>query len=129
MPLYGAFFPGSPEALSKAGGLLEGTYFADLRSMDSALLESAKGDYEEFNRRYGGTKSLPVMYAVAMEQMRALDLASRSDDPRKALHAADFHGVTGPWRFDANGDIVGPTHVMKVIRGGKPVEAERPESP
>ena len=122
LPLYGVFWPGSPSLLSKAREELEGVVYIDTPDLDDILSDEALPIYEEYKAQYGKPRSIEATFATTFEAFRALSTAIESgQDVRKYLNENRFSGLFGPYRFDANGEIVGITLVLKVIREGTPL--------
>lgn len=118
--LYGAYWPGSPALLGKAKQDLEGVVYFDTPSLRDILRPEGQGIYQEFNSRYGKPRSIEAAFATTFEAFRALTAAIESGrDIRDFLYHEKFMGIFGPYHFDANGEIVGISFVLKEIRNGE----------
>lgn len=125
VPLYNVYFAGSPALLEKAQGASEGVVYVDLPNVRDVLTAEGKLLYEEFEKKYGGMKSIDLYFATGFEALRAIDAAAQSGkEPREFLYGTKFHGLLGDWSFDRNGDIQGLNFVIKVVRGNKSIVLE-----
>ena len=118
--LYGAYLPGSAGFLQLAGAMAEGLVFVDFPGASELLTHEGKRLYEEYLARFGPLQGWSFAFPAAFEAFRAIHLAIESGEPTgQYLHHASFDGVFGAYRFDGRGDIVGPKHVVRVIRRGR----------
>lgn len=120
LPLFGAYWPGSPAFLEKAGTMGEGVIFVDWPSVRDLVSDDGLILFREFESKFGRMNSVESLFVTGYEGFRALHQAILSgQDARAYLHSTKFHGLIGDWSFDKNGDIEGLSFVMKVVRGGK----------
>lgn len=121
VPLYGAYYESSPTFLKALGAKANGITFIDVPSPDSLLSQDGAVLYSEFNAKYGGIKSNPCFFVYGFEAFRAMSEAIGSGrDVKSYLEQTEFHGVTGNYHFDKNGDLVESRLVIKRIKDGKP---------
>ncbi|MCB0318573.1 MAG: ABC transporter substrate-binding protein [Bdellovibrionales bacterium] len=119
--ILSAYWSGTSAVLGKAAGLVENNIFVDLPSPEEALTEEGKKLFAEFKDKYGGLKSVDLIFGTAFEAFRALHMAIESgQETRKFLYQQKFNGVFGNWNFDENGEIKGLNFLMKEIKDGKP---------
>jgi ABC-type branched-subunit amino acid transport system substrate-binding protein len=119
IPLYGVYMPGNKDFLNSAGVQADGIIFVDGPS-EISFNSDGKNLLSEFERRFGPLHSTPFIFGSTFEAIRLMDAISKQkEDPRKFLYTGKFEGVFGPYSFDSNGDLVGPRHVLKIIRKGK----------
>ena len=120
VPLYGIYFPGSPTFLHLAGEDANGIVFAMTPLISEFIKDDAKGLFEEFSKKYGGIKSIEVLFATTYEGFRALrDALTSEQDVRKYLYTTNFNGIWGSYSFDERGEILGMPFKLKRIVAGK----------
>ena len=67
-------------------------------------------------KKFGLPISFHYGFECAWDAFVALSQAVRSGADSKAyLYSHEFEGINGKFSFDANGDIVGPSFVMRKI--------------
>lgn len=128
VPLYAAYYPGSPTYLNEFGSAGDGIIYADLPFPSQYLTTGGAKLYDEYVRRYGDPKSGDYNIILSFLAFQALDDALRAGgDVREYLSGHRFKGVVDDFGFDRNGDITSDTvtFVLKVIRDGKPAPLER----
>lgn len=122
VPVYNAYWGGSPAFLELAKQNAEGIEFADTPSLDQLLNEDGKKVFEEFQAKYPKPRSIEAIFATTFEGFRALDSAIQSgEDLRAFLYKQDFEGIVGKYSFDSKGEIEGLSFMMKKIVNGQPV--------
>jgi len=120
IPRYGAYHPGAPAFIARAGKMAEGFEFVDAPHVRKVLGEEGKHLLDQYEKRFGQIQTLSMIFVTAFEAVRALVEASKSnEDTAQFLRTRTFSGLSGKWRFDENGDIEGISFVMKRIRNGK----------
>lgn len=121
VPVYGAYWPGSPAFLKIAREQAEGMEFVDTPSLDHILTGSGRALLAKYRSEGGELRSIESLFASSVEGFRALDQAVRSGgDVRRFLYEGSFDGVFGSYGFDEQGEIEGLSFVIKRIRGGSP---------
>lgn len=122
VPVFGAYWPGSPSLLEIAKTEAEGVVYADTPSLDDILNVRGRSLFREYKAKFGTMRSTESVFATTFEGFRALHLALHSGtDPRQFLYTSEFNGIFGPYRFDENGEIDGLDFSLKVIKNGVPV--------
>jgi branched-chain amino acid transport system substrate-binding protein len=120
--LYGAFHPGSPTFLKLAGRDAEGLILATLPALDAIVNSEGAALFREFTEEFGALNGSDYAFFTALESVRALYQAVESgEDPRRYLYRTEFNGIFGRYTFDKNGDIVGISHVLAQVQGGRVV--------
>lgn len=120
LPLFGAYWPGSPSLLKVAGKGMEAVTFVDSPALSEILNPDGRALYREFQQRFGEIRSTETAFASAFEAFRVLHLAIQSgQEPRQFLYETKFNGIFGPYSFDEKGEIKGFSLVMKRIRNGR----------
>lgn len=137
-PIFGGDALDTVELVESAGGAAEGVYVASEFHPDDPRPES-QAFRQAFEARYGqppdswaarGYEAVRVL-AQAMEAAGTAAPGAVAD----ALRSDALTGITGPFRFDEKGDVVGKRLVTAVIRGGQfvyhgtGVLAARPPAP
>ncbi len=118
--LYGAYMPGSETFLKIAGKLAEGMVFVDFPGAPELLTAEGKRLFEEYTARFGPLNSWSYAFPATFESFRVIHLAKESGQPVESfLRKTAFEGIIGSYRFDDHGDIVGPQHVLRVIRNSR----------
>ena len=117
--LYGAYLPGSAGFLKLGGKLAEGLVFVDFPAAEEFLTPEGKALYAEYIARFGPLNGWSFTFPAAFEGFRAIHLGLRSGgELERSLRETKFDGIFGSYTFDKNGDVVGPKHVLRVIRNG-----------
>lgn len=120
--LYGAYLPGSEHFLKIGGKLAEGLRFVDFPAAEELLTAEGKALYTEYISRFGPLQGWSFAFPATFEAFRAVHLALTSvGSVEEYLQRARFEGIIGSYSFDQQGDIVGPQHVIRVIRDGRSV--------
>ncbi len=128
VPMLGGDTYEVQEFLDVAGAEAEGVEFSAFFDADAELTPLTKEFVTNYRNNNNGNDPAGVTALAYDAYMLACDAieAADSTDPvaiRDALAQADFTGVTGPVKFDENGD---PTKaaVIKKVEGGKFVYAD-----
>jgi branched-chain amino acid transport system substrate-binding protein len=117
--LYGAYLPGSANFLKIAGNLAEGMIFVDFPNADEMLTPEGKALYQEYLTRYGPIQGWSFAFPSTFEAFRAVHLALSSNQRvEQYFKSTSFDGIFGKYSFDTYGDIVGPQHVLRLIKNG-----------
>ncbi len=120
-PIYGNFNLGTPDGLAAGGKALEGAIYSDgspLTGEGKLLLQKYTTTYrKDPGNEYEMTAAYDRMKIIA----QAIDTVGYDAEKiKKYLYAMpDYRGVTGTYRFDLNGDMLGLSFVHKVIKNGK----------
>lgn len=118
--LYGAYLPGSARFLQIGGKLADGMVFVDFPGASDLLNTRGKELYAEYVSRFGPLQGWSFAFPATFEAFRAVHLAIESGEaPEQYLHKTSFDGLFGSYSFDKRGDLVGPQHVLRIIRDGK----------
>jgi branched-chain amino acid transport system substrate-binding protein len=122
--IYSAYMAASAALREKAGRDADGIIVVDLPTIDEAATTDGKTAIEEFTAKYGKAQSWDMLVIIAMEAFRALHVsiekaAAEGKPVIETITSASFEGYIGPWKFDQNGDIVGPLPVLRTINNGK----------
>ena len=121
-PLISSIFPPAPSFLKAAGPDADGIVFATLPFFEDAGTEEGKALLRQFVSQYGPMQSTDHLFFTTHAAFSVIDqLTSTTSDPRKLLYSTTFAGLYGPFSFNAEGDIRGISHMLKVIRNGRPV--------
>ena len=111
--------PGNKDFLDTAGSMADGIIYVDGPSLEIFSPEGRRL-FSEYEGKFGAPHSTAFIFASTFEAFRLMVLiADQQRDSRDFLYNGKFQGVFGSYSFDRNGDIVGPSHVLKIIRGGK----------
>ncbi len=124
IPVYGAYWPGSPALLSVAKEYLEGVQFADTPSLKGILNSEGQALFKEFVAQYGSPRSYESVFASAYAAFSALSQTvseGHGDDVKSYLSNTKFNGIFGPFSFDQQGEIVGMEFSLKKIENGEVV--------
>ena len=123
IPILGGDAMSSPALIEGGGKATEGTVVAAIFHPDVPTTEVSRF-VQKFHQRYGmdpdpssalGYDAVHVL-ADAMKRARSLSGA----DIAVALHATrDLRGVTGPFTFNASGDLIGRKIVKLVVKSGQ----------
>ncbi len=126
LPRYAIYWPSAPTFLKAVGSAAEGIIFVDTPGNESILDPQGQRLFQEFTAKYGELNSGDWHFYLSIAAIQVLDQAiSSGKDVLTSLNHDRFDTITGQISFDANGDVVGIRHVMKMIRNGKPVLFER----
>ena len=123
IPIFSAYNPAGNSFLNAVGDQANGIVFVDSPNASDLLNEKGKTFFRDFNQRYGQFSGAPVYSYTALISFIALHQAIASkDEPRHHLyHNLINNDYVQPFRFDENGDIVGTSHVLKIIRDRSPI--------
>lgn len=109
----------------------EGVYFPNRIGFSaSSAKEEVRAFVEEFNAEYGRSPGLVEAQAFDAAHLLivAIDQGARTGTDIKqfldALPSDGFDGVTGPIKFNADGDLVSANFHMLTVRDGQFVDAE-----
>lgn len=125
IPIYGGDTWGVAELLEAAGEAAEGVFFT--------FPASPKGDKfevfaERYVERYGKDPDVYAAYGYDLAQIagQAFDSGVQTGEQLREylLTMKIYVGVTGPTRFDENGDVVTKTFDRKAIKDGRYVVIE-----
>jgi branched-chain amino acid transport system substrate-binding protein len=112
----------SPDLVKVAGSAIDGGYFSNHYSPDDRRPEVVSW-VRKYRERYGQVPD--ALGTLAYDGTNLLLAAIRkagSDDPKKIRDALasikDFHGVTGTFRLDRNGDAIKSAAIVR-IEGGR----------
>ena len=120
-PVLGGDAMSSPALLSTGGRAVEGTVVAAAFAVDEPRPE-VRRFVEAFRARYGRDPDTGA--ALGYDAVQVLAAAMRQaptiapDDVAAALRAVRHSGVTGPFAFDAEGDLAGRRVNLLEVRGG-----------
>ena len=109
----------NPEILKTAAQASEGIIFPTHFDPDSTL-PSVRAYQAAYTAKYGRSSEGVAMLAYdALNLLHALFARCRLDTRcvQKALDTEEFQGVTGPFRFDKNGDSIRQIFIRKVVNG------------
>lgn len=119
VPIYGNFIVGSAEFLKKGAELAEGVIYGDTPQIVCGPGQQDCEVFRAFNERFA-VQSASYMVASAISAYRVIhDAALSGKDPREFLYSNEFESAIGRFRFDENGDVVGPVPTLKRIRNGQ----------
>lgn len=120
--LYGAYLPGSEHFLKIGGKLAEGMRFVDFPGAEELLTPEGKVLYAEYVSRFGPIQGWSFAFPATFEAFRAIHLAITSGSPiEEYLRETEFEGIIGEYSFDDQGDIIGPQHVIRLIKNAKSI--------
>lgn len=120
LPILAAYMPGSTTLLELAGDLANGIVFVDFPSSEDLLSPEGQKLYTEYLQEYGPLQSWTYSFPATFESFRAVHMAiSSGQPPKEYLEQTVFNGIIGSYRFNKLGDLVGPRHVLRVIRNGQ----------
>jgi len=118
LPFYGPLALAVPEFLGPAGRAAEGMILAAPPYPEG---KAALEFQDRFRKEYGCEASLPAAFGYdgANLLIRALhDSGQRpGGDPASVMSGMRYAGLTGPVRFNAAGDRVGPACLVRVRQG------------
>lgn len=121
-PLYGAYFPASRTFLEAAGELANGITFVDMASLREVLKPKALEVYDRFIKESGAPLTMDYLFELTYNSFVAMhETVLSGQDPKSFLHQHEFAGLSGPFSFDKNGDVIGITPVIKTIQAGLPI--------
>ncbi len=115
--LYGAYLPGSAGFLKLIGDKADGLIFVDFPGASDLLTPEGDALYKEYVARFGPLQGWSFVFPATFEAFRAVHLGIESGKSiAPFLRATKFHGLFGDYSFDAHGDVVGPQHLLRIIR-------------
>lgn len=118
--LFGAYLPGSSNFLKIGATLAEGLSFVDFPGASEMLTSDGQKLFQEFTARFGPLQGWSYAFPATFEAFRAVHLGIASGKPlAEHLKSTTFDGIIGSYTFSTHGDIVGPKHVLRIIRNGK----------
>ena len=121
IPLFGAYYPSSTNFLKGVGAQAEGITFVDPPTLKDLLVSDKVSLYDRFLGLGGPLRGIDYVFVLTYNALAALDGALHSGkNPKEALNSLTFDGLSGPFSFDKDGDIVGIQHVIKRITQGTP---------
>jgi branched-chain amino acid transport system substrate-binding protein len=122
IPLYGFFFPGSQAFLDAVGSKsAEGIVYVDNPDLDQNLSPEGVGLYQEFVSNYGELRSLKFYFISVYSAFYALHQAIQGGEPvQQYLQKHSFNSIGGEFSFDRHGDVIGFSHVLRIIKNGRP---------
>ncbi len=107
------------------GAAVESCRFTTFFDADAAPTPEITAFLDAYAKMFNGEKpkgSVTALgYDAYMAAVKAIELAGTTDGPalREALSKLEITGVTGPLKFDANGDAIKNTAVIKTVKDGK----------
>lgn len=117
--------------VQQAGSSAHGVFFPSRKGFSaSSENQDVRAFVEDFNTKYGRSPGLVEAQAFDAAQLliAAIDHGARTGEEIKqffdALPVDGFDGVTGPIRFDENGDLVSADFHMLTVRDGRFIDAE-----
>jgi branched-chain amino acid transport system substrate-binding protein len=123
VPLYGAYFPGSPVFIEQLGKLAEGIEFVDPPSPKNVLTSDGIKTMAEYQTSYQAVRSIESTVYTTYEGFRVLDLTVESGiNYKDFLLSEKFSGIFGNFSFDAKGELIGLNFKIKKIQNGTTVE-------
>ncbi|RIL10127.1 MAG: hypothetical protein DCC75_05020 [Proteobacteria bacterium] len=123
--LFGAYLPGSANFLKIAGQLAEGLVFVDFPAAEELLTPEGRTLFAEYRGRFGELQGWSYAFPAVFEAFRAMHQALCSGGAvEEYLRKTKFQGIIGQYSFDSNGDIIGPQHVLRVIKNGRSAALE-----
>ncbi len=121
VPVYGTDNLSAPEFVSAGGEVIEGVHVA--------MPAPAKGPAYDafvarFREKYGEDPDASVMKSYDAMKLAAAAIEKVGEEPSKIkeyLKSPDFEfkGLTGPVKFDANGDLISQEFTRLIYRAGK----------
>jgi branched-chain amino acid transport system substrate-binding protein len=119
---FGSDGVATPKYVELGGAAVNGVYFTTHFSPATASgIPAAKVFIEKYQKQFG---KVPDAYAAeaydaATIAMMAIEKAGKEDRAaiRDALATIAFESVRGPFKFDAKGDPLLVTHVVKIVDG------------
>jgi branched-chain amino acid transport system substrate-binding protein len=123
IPLYAAYYPGSPVYLEAFGKEGDGIVYADLPFGEEMLNARGQKLFRSFLSEYGAPRSGDFNVTLSCLAFNALHEAIISGgDVKQYLYTQAFDGIVDRYAFDKNGDVVSDkiTFVLKTIKNGKP---------
>ena len=120
-PVFGGDALDTAELVEAAGRAAEGVYVASVFHPDDPRPE-AQAFRQAFEARYGQPPDSWAArgYEAVCVLVQGIEAAGSAapDDIAAALRSTEIQGVTGPFRFDDKGDVVGKELVTVVVHGG-----------
>ena len=107
------------------GAAVEACRFTTFFDADAAPTAEITAFLDAYAKMFNGEKpkgSVTALgYDAYMAAVKAIELAGTTDGPalKEALAKLEITGVTGPLKFDANGDAIKNTAVIKTVKDGK----------
>lgn len=109
--------------LTVGGTAVEGCIFSTFFDADAKINAETTKFVEAYEAKYGEPPAAvaALAYDAYMAAVKAIEAAGNTDGPavRDALSKLKFDGCTGAISFDANGDAVKNTAVLKTVKDGK----------
>jgi branched-chain amino acid transport system substrate-binding protein len=122
MPRFGCDGVATPKYVELGGDAVNGVFYAThYSSATAAGIPAAQAFIAKFKKAYG---RVPDMYnaeaydAITMALL-AIEHAGSEDRSavRDALAKINFESVRGPFKFDAKGDPLLATHIVRIVNG------------
>ncbi|MBN8549487.1 MAG: ABC transporter substrate-binding protein [Deltaproteobacteria bacterium] len=121
IPLVAQYIAGTPGFYEKAGSAAEGLVFGDSPDVDCTKDKPGCQVFKEFMRRYGKPQSTNFMIGSTIASFMAIAESARSGKaPKEALYEMSIATPLGEISFDKNGDVLGPKHLLRVIKNSQP---------
>ena len=118
--LYGAYLPGSEHFLEIGGELAEGMVFIDFPGAEDMLTAEGQELYKEYLARFGPLQGWSYAFPATFEAFRVVQLGIEHSLPLESfLRVTKFDGLIGSYSFNEKGDIIGPKHVLRIVRDGR----------
>jgi branched-chain amino acid transport system substrate-binding protein len=118
--LYGAYMPGAASFLASAGTVADGIIFLDFPGATELLSEDGQRLYNEYQSTFGPINGWSFTFPGVFEVARLVrDASKTSVILTDYLRSRTFQGVFGTYSFDRHGDLIGPKHVMRIVRNGR----------
>lgn len=124
VPLYSTYFGGSPTFRSLAGRFSEGIIFPDFPPIEEALTDKGRSLFKKFRAEFGPAKTSDYYFITASSAIIALSEVVKTDEDKNILYHGEFQGLSGPFKFDEKGDIIGISQVLNTVRNEKVVRME-----
>ena len=122
VPVFGGDALDTVELIESAEGAAEGVYVASVFHPDDPSAET-QAFRQAFEARYGEAPDSWAArgYEAVRVLVQGVEAAGTAapDAVAAALRESGAAGVTGPFRFDDKGDVVGKRLVTAVVRGGR----------
>lgn len=122
LPLYGGDFWGTPEFTESGGEATEGVYFTFPANPTGTLFEQFA---DKYHKKYNKEPDVYAAYAYDLTNIVGNAIKSGVSTGEKIrqylLKMETYEGVTGPTKFDQNGDVITKTFDRVTISNGKHV--------
>lgn len=120
VPLYGNYFPSSSSFIAATKEIRPlSITFTDNPALVGVLGQDGEQLYETFKKQQGELASVDYYFVSTINAFIALHEAIKSGAPVKDyLYRTTFKGISGPFSFDQNGDIVGAKPMVKLFKDG-----------